>query len=239
MNSTSSIEIPQFSDDPQKALHFYREYGFQIELNIWSQAEIIEINEQADKIDANISGNFSSIIHGDRISPPFLKNAKNPKIIAIIESLLGGRVSGLQTVYYFGKPGTKGFPLHQDNFFVQSHRDMFATAWSPFIDVNPSCGCLIAYPGSHREAILEVTDTQFKPDLGDPQSPGCILPSSYLPMAIDAPKGSCVFLHGHMAHSSCDNTSEIFRRTFLTTYIKEGANFRAGRTERKPIQIYD
>lgn len=239
MNSSSSIEIPQFSDDPQKALNFYREYGFQIELDVWSEAEMIEINDQADKIDETNGGCFSSITHGDRISPVFLKNAKNPRILAIIENLLGGRVSGLQTVYYFGKPSSTGFPLHQDNFFIQSQRDMFATAWSPMIDVNPSCGCLIAYPGSHREAILEVIDTKHKPVLGDPQSLVCKLPSSYFPMAIDAPKGSCVFLHGHIAHSSCDNVSDIFRRTFLTTYIKEGANFRAGRTGRKPIHIYD
>ena len=239
MNSSSSIEIPQFSDVPQKALDFYREYGFQIELDVWSEAEMIEINEQADKIDGTNGGCFSSITHGDRISPVFLKNAKNPRIIAIIENLLGGRVSGLQTVYYFGKPGTIGFPLHQDNFFVQSHRDMFATAWSSMIDVTPHCGGLIAYPGSHREPILEVTDTQSNSGLSHPQSLECNLPSSYFPIAIDAPKGSCVFLHGHIAHSSGDNISDIFRRTFLTTYIKEGANFRAGRTERKPIHIYD
>jgi phytanoyl-CoA hydroxylase len=236
---SSQMKIPQFSKDPLKAMEFYMEYGFQIEFKIWSELEMNEINEQADKMQACIGGDYLPIMHGDRKSPVFLRSAKNPRVIAIIEKLLGGRTSGLQTVYYFGKPGSKGFPLHQDNFFVRSHKDMFVTAWSPMIDVNLNSGCLVAYPGSHREEILEVIQKQSSTSIGQPPGLECILPSGYMPLVIDAPKGSCVFIHGHTVHSSAVNLSDLFRRTFLTTYLKEGAVFQAGKSGRMPIKIYD
>jgi len=239
INCSSQIKIPQFSKDPFEAYNFYMKYGFQIEFEIWSESEICEINEEADKMQARIVGDYLPIIHGDRISPVFLKSAKNPRVIEIIEKLTGGRITGLQTVYYFGKPGTKGFPKHQDNFFVRTHRDMFVTAWSPMIDVNLNRGCLLAYPGSHKENILEANETQASTSLGQPPNLECNLPIGYTPLIIDAPKGSCVFLHGHTVHSSAENLSNLFRRTFLTTYLKEGAYFQAGRSGRVPINIYD
>ncbi len=239
INLASSLIIPQFCDDPYKATFFYMENGFHIEKDVWSETDINEINEEADKIQAETDGNFSTITHGDRKSDVILKSAKNTKIIAIVENFVRGRIAGLQTVYSFNKPGTKGFQLHQDNFYIRTHRDMFVSAWSPMVDVNQQNGCLIVYPGSHKEPILEVKETKSCNGLNQPLSAECILPDNYVPLAIDAPKGACVFLHSQIAHSSYDNISDQYRRTFLTTYIKDGATFQTGKTGRKRIPLYE
>ena len=243
ITSSSQMKIPQFSKDPLKAMDFYMEYGFQIEFNIWSELEMNGINEQANKMQACIGGDYLPIMHGDRKSSVFLRSAKNPRVIAIIEKLLGGRTSALQTVYYFGKPGTKGFPLHQDNFFVASHADSFGSAWSPMVDVNPLRGGLIVYPGSHREPLLDVRETglQSSPSQDvNAHKLECILPEKYSPVSVDVDAGCCVFLHGHSVHSSHPNQSDIYRRVFLATYIRQGAPFRPGNTaKRTETSLYD
>lgn len=238
MISSNSILIPQFSTNPKLALDFYNINGYHIEKNVWSETEILDINKAAsDLASINNNLNYSPIIHGDRHSDVFLNCAQNSKVLNIVKHILGNDIFGLQTVYYFCKPGTKGFTLHQDNFYVKTSRDAFLTTWSPLIDVNPERGSLVAYPSSHKEEILEVTDSFIQPGTDQPAALECILPFGYLPTSLDAPKGSCVFMHGHLVHSSCDNISNLFRKTFLTTYIKSGHIFNSGKTERRLIDL--
>lgn len=238
MISSNSLLIPQFSTNPNLALDFYNINGYHIEMNVWSENEILNINEAASDIASiNDNLNYSPIIHGDRYSAVFLNSAKNSKIINIVKLILGKDIFGLQTVYYFCKPGTKGFTLHQDNFYVKTSKDAFLTSWSPLIDVNSERGSLVAYPGSHKEEILEVADSFIQPGTDQPAALECILPFGYFPISLDAPKGSCVFMHGHLVHSSCNNNSNLFRKTFLTTYIKSGHIFNPGKTERNLIDL--
>ena len=241
--STRNYTIPQFVDNPSAALAFYAEYGFQIEGNVWSAIEQAEINLEADAMSTGVDETFLPIMNCHRESPRFLKALKNIRILKIMEQLLGGKVSGLQSEYFFGKPGTKGFSMHQDNFFVASQADLFGTAWSPMVDVNPRRGGLIVYPGSHREPLLEVRETNLGSSPGQDLNAHkleCVLPTKYLPVDVDADAGCCVFLHGHTVHSSHPNQSDVFRRVLLATYIRQGAPFRSGNTaKRTEILLYD
>ena len=243
LSSTRDYTIPQFSYNPNMALEFYLEYGFQIEQNIWNSTEQAEINFEADAMPTALDGTFLPIMNCHRESVCFAKAMKHGRVVAIMERLLGGRVSGVQTEYFFGKPGTKGFSMHQDNFFVASHADSFGSAWSPMVDVNPLRGGLIVYPGSHREPLLDVRETglQSSPSQDvNAHKLECILPEKYSPVSVDVDAGCCVFLHGHSVQSSHPNQSDIYRRVFLATYIRQGAPFRPGNTaKRTETSLYD
>ena len=44
----------------------------------------------------------------------------NPKVMDVLEILLGKPALGVQTMYYYKPPGAKGQGMHQDNFYLVS-----------------------------------------------------------------------------------------------------------------------
>ncbi|MGA7934475.1 MAG: phytanoyl-CoA dioxygenase family protein, partial [Kovacikia sp.] len=145
--------------------------------------------------------------------------------------------------FFFCRPGTPGFTRHQDNFYVQSQPDAFASAWVALEDVSALNGGLILYPGSHREPILPTEMVEQPDNIGqDPNAnrQQVILPRSYPAIDVSLPKGAAVFIHGHIVHQSHPNaTLDRFRQALLMLYLRQGAPFRpgfsAGRTK---IDVY-
>lgn len=235
---------PTFATAPEAALAGYREVGFHIEPGLWTSQEIAALNAAADRLSRAHGGCLAPMMHPHREEAVFRRAIANRRIVAILEQLVGGRVHGLQTQYFFCPPGTPGFSRHQDNYYVQAKAEVFASAWSALEDVGPENGGLTLYPGTHRLPLLPVeviADRRLSPTQ-DPNANyrQAILPSSYEPVIPQIPAGSVVFFHGHMVHSSNDNTSvRSWRRSLLMTYIREGEPFRAGYSSgRKAIPLY-
>jgi ectoine hydroxylase-related dioxygenase (phytanoyl-CoA dioxygenase family) len=66
-----------------------------------------------------------------------------------------------------------------------------------------------------------------------------VIPPQYQPVPLQIARGSVLFMHGHLVHSSTDNHSRRFRRSFLVDYIREGAPFAVGRhANRMRINVY-
>ena len=131
----------------------------------------------------------------------FLLAMRTPKIVAIMEDLCGGKVSGLQSVYYYGSPGTPGFTMHQDNAFVEAPADAFASVWIPLQDVTVDMGCIVGYPGTHKEPILPVQKVE-NPEYTEGQDPNAVreetvLPDGYEGMALPMNIGDALFMHGN------------------------------------------
>jgi phytanoyl-CoA hydroxylase len=177
-----------------------------------------------------------------RTETTFMEALRNPKIVNIMERLLAGRVSAIQSQFFFCKPGTIGFASHQDNYYVEASGDAFASAWSPLQDVKRDMGCLIVYPGTHREPILPVREVSVPHDPGqDPNAhtQEVVIPEGYQPVDMIVPGGSTLFLHAHTVHASHKNVSDRWRRVLLTTYIRSGAAFRPGRSAgRAEVDLY-
>jgi ectoine hydroxylase-related dioxygenase (phytanoyl-CoA dioxygenase family) len=161
----------------------------------------------------------------------FLAMMRYRPIVEVVEFLLGGRASGLGGEYFYNRPGTPGFSPHQDNFYIQAPPDQFMSVWTALCDVTPENGGLAFSPGSHRLGQLPIRKGEMLADEG--QNPGaqaieCLLPPDAPWVDIRLGKGSVVFFHSLLAHRSGDNVSQRFRHSFLATYIRTGAPFRAG-----------
>jgi ectoine hydroxylase-related dioxygenase (phytanoyl-CoA dioxygenase family) len=231
MQTTESFKIPQFKKDPEAAFAFYKEHGFQIELDVWSAAEMAAIKQAARKLPDFLNGSYIPTLNPHRLEDTFLKALCKKKLVEIMRRMVHGKVSGLQTQYFFGKPGTKGFAMHQDNFYVESKQDAFASAWNPFVDISPKVGGLIVYPGSHLEPILPVDKFEEQQTAGQDKNARreqVRLPEKYQPVSVVTPAGSVVFIHGHNVHSSHDNQTDIYREVLLCTYLRAGEKFRPG-----------
>lgn len=214
---------------------FYREHGYHIEPGVFTPATCDALIDAAARLPGG-GGEGRPAMHPHLHDPLFLEAMRHPALLSFMVRACGGPVSGLQSEFFFCRPGTPGFTEHQDNFFVEAPDGCFASAWLALTDVGPENGGLMLYPGSHRLGRLPVTDVENTPR--PDQDPNARRTRTVLPPglpAIDAvvPKGGVVFLHGLVVHSSHTNRSDGHRYALLNTYIRTGAPFRPGQYARR------
>ncbi|HEX2117118.1 MAG TPA: phytanoyl-CoA dioxygenase family protein [Alphaproteobacteria bacterium] len=221
----------------------YAANGYMIVPGIFSAAECDELVAAAKTLPSFVGGSTRPAMQPHRSMPAFYKAMAKPELIAIMERLVGGRVSGLQSEFFYCRPGTKGFARHQDNFFVQADPNAFASAWAALTDVRPENGGLIVYPGTHRGPLLPVEPTHRGPVEGQDSNATdkqTIVPANIESVDTVVPKGAVVFLHAHIVHASHDNRSaDRWRYALLNTYIRRGCKFNpGGHARRSEVDVY-
>lgn len=234
---------PRFADDPEAALAVYQRDGFHVEPELLRRDECAALRDAAAALGPDGSAPLAPLMNPHRIHPAFLGALCHPAIVVILERLVGHPVSGLQSQYFPCVPGTPGFSTHQDNHYVEAERDAFASAWLALDDVETANGALIAYPGSHAEALLPVREVAHaRPHATQAFNAlrqEVMVPEDYRPQTLEVPCGAVIFLHGHLLHASHGNRSTRQRRALLMTYLRRGAAFRRGASaQRTEIDVY-
>ncbi|MBI3725646.1 phytanoyl-CoA dioxygenase family protein [bacterium] len=222
----------------------YRELGFHVEYDVWTKGECEELVAASHELPSYRGGSFVPVMHPHRIDARFMKALRKPELVLIMERILGGRASGLQTELFFCRPGTPGFSLHQDNHYVEAKRDAFASAWCALEDTAPGNGGLIAYPRTHKEPVLPVRAVENPAPTEGRQDPNAnkmeaVLPPGYERADLTVPRGAVVLLHSHTVHGSHANTSNRSRHVLLSTYLRSGETFRPGRyAKREEVDLH-
>lgn len=226
----------------ESLLSAYERDGYCIQENVLSAEECAELIEAGRNLKDFKNGITKPNMMPHRENPIFLKAMKNPAIVAQLELELGGKIHGLQTEFFYCKPGTRGFSMHQDNFFVQAPYGVFGSAWLALTDTYAEKGGLIVYPGTHKCGLLPVQKIQLARDEGqDPNANNeeTIIPPSYQPLNARVPAGAALHIHGHVVHGSNPNSTNEWRYVLLMTYIKQGETFRPGNyAQREPVDVY-
>ncbi len=239
-NLQQTVENSFFNDRDQ-ALENYRKNGFHVEEGVFTGEQCQNYIDVANQLSAAKIGDFKPFMMPHRERSEFLTAMKDKKIVEIINSLVGGKAVGLQSQFFFCKPGTRGFSMHQDNFFVQAKQDVFVSAWIALVDTTPYNAGLIVYPGTHVEGDLPVRKLDLQKDKNqDPNANNeeVVIPNQYKEMHLSIKKGSVLFIHGHVVHGSNPNLSNSDRSVLLNTYIKEGEAFRSGvYAQRAPLDL--
>jgi ectoine hydroxylase-related dioxygenase (phytanoyl-CoA dioxygenase family) len=224
-------------------LEFYEDNGYFIQENVFSSDECDALINASTELDNARNSTYRPSMMPHRVDQIYLKAMASPKLANIMDNLVGGLAAGIQTEFFYCKPGTRGFSLHQDNFFVEAPLGQFASAWCALTDVTPENGALIVYPGSHKEGLLPVRKLELGEHASqDPNANNeeCVVPNKYKPITPSVAKGSVLFIHGHVVHGSNPNSSNRWRQVLLCTYIKSGAPFRAGRyAKRSEVKLAD
>lgn len=220
----------------------YETEGYAIQPGVFTHAECEKLIAEGKGLAEFRQGITKPAMMPHRENPAFLEALKNPKIVRMMEQMVGGEVSGLQTEFFYCKPGTRGFSMHQDNFFVQAPFGVFASAWVALTDTHREKGGLIAYPGSHKEGLLPVQKISVERDPGqDPNANNeeTVIPPQYQPLNAVVPKGATFYIHGHLVHGSNPNLTDEWRYVLLMTYIRKGEPFRPGKyAAREEINVY-
>jgi len=210
----------------------FQDQGYSIVEGLFTPDECRAIQKIAESLPSFRSGELLPVMNPHRERPELLDTMSDERVVSIIRRLMKGKPVGMQTQYFFCRPGTRGFSFHQDNHYVQSGKDQFASAWLALEDVTPENGALIVLAGSQREPMLPVREIPQPSTFG--QDPNhnrleCVVEKDYPRVSASVRQGGVVFLHGHVVHSSHHNTTaDRFRRALLMTYLAEGAAYRPG-----------
>ncbi len=160
-------------------------------------------------------------LHPHRYSRKALDWFTNPKVAALLETLLGRPALGAQTMYYYKPPGARGQGMHQDNFYLLASPATCIAAWTAIDDATLDNGCLYVVPGSHRGGILcpEGEEERWM-EYGD--SHISKFPRDTQPVPVPVRRGQTMFFGGNLIHGSGPNrTPDRFRRTFIGHYVDE------------------
>jgi phytanoyl-CoA hydroxylase len=230
-----------FYDVLELALKSYNEFGFHVEKGLFTPEYCDLLMAAGNDLSGARAENFKPVLMPHRENAVFFEAMKDKKTVAIINKLVGGTPVGIQTQFFYCKPGTRGFSLHQDNFYVEAGLGCFASVWVGLVNSNQENGGMIVYPGSHQEGNLPVRKLNLIPDPKQDRNANneeTAVPAQYKPYHLTLSKGDGLFIHAHLVHGSNDNNSQLPRNSVLNLYLKQGETFRSGHSaQRQPLEL--
>ncbi len=164
----------------------------------------------------------------------------HPRLLDVLEALIGPDVMAMQTMYFIKAPGGAGQGFHQDSYYIPTYPDTLCGAWIAVDRADEENGCVWFTPGTQHEPIYPTEERvhQNHANIGDltvvehvsnPDTEVNTLsriaakyPGQEIPAV--AEPGDVVFFGGHVLHRSHTNRSpDRFRRALVCHY----ANARA------------
>lgn len=160
----------------------------------------------------------------------------HPRVLDVLEALIGPDVSALQSMLFFKQAGQPGQGYHQDSYYIPTQPDTLCGAWMALERADEENGCLWMTVGSQHEPIYPDCDgvtPNGQRDLKDIESVYNVshtdenangltkvarkYPGREVKAEVDA--GDVLFFGGHILHRSHTNRSQArSRRSFVGHY---------------------
>jgi len=159
----------------------------------------------------------------------------HPRVLDVLEILIGPDVLALQTMLFLKPPGKPGQGWHQDSYYIPTAPDMLCGAWIAIDDCDERNGAMWFAKGSGHEPIYPpcpevgygfgdkgVDDITYVKGVSDPDDEKNALSrvaDRYAQVLVSAKAGDVVFFNGHVLHRSKQNwTADRYRRAFVSHY---------------------
>jgi phytanoyl-CoA hydroxylase len=177
------------------------------------------------------------------LDPVFSRFSRDPRLAALVATLGIEHPLLLQSMYICKPPHIGGEVIaHQDHTFLWTDPPSPTGLWFALEDATIDNGCLWALPGGHAEpprrrfhrapgggTTFEVLDPRALPVDG-------MVP-------LEAPRGTCIVLHGLLPHRSSANRSARSRHAYSVHVIDARAHYRAdnwlSRGQDLPLRGFD
>jgi len=157
----------------------------------------------------------------------------HPRLLDVLQALIGPDVLALQTMLFLKPPGKPGQGWHQDTYYIPTHPDTLCGAWIAVDDCDELNGAMWFATGSQHEPVYPPKAGYGFGDqtLGDIEGVGGVsnpddaendlsrIADRYPQLLVAAKAGDVVFFGGHVLHRSKRNfTTDRFRRAFVGHY---------------------
>lgn len=159
----------------------------------------------------------------------------HPRVLDVLEVLIGPDVLAMQTMLFLKPPGKPGQGWHQDSYYIPTSPDTLCGAWIAIDDCDEQNGAMWFAKGSQAEPIYPpcpdvsygfgdrlVAGIPHVRGVSDPADDRNMLSGvagRYDQILVPAKAGDVVFFGGHILHRSKRNwTANRFRRSFVSHY---------------------
>jgi hypothetical protein len=163
----------------------------------------------------------------------------HPRLLDVLESLIGPDVLAMQTMLFLKGPGAQGQGYHQDSYYIPTFPDSLCGAWVALDRADEENGCVRIVTGSQVEPIYppqtgygygnrELADIPTVSHVGgawndDENEGNGLRPVAEKYAGQEAPvildPGDVAFFGGHVLHRSLTNRStNRLRRAFVAHY---------------------
>jgi phytanoyl-CoA hydroxylase len=167
------------------------------------------------------------------LDPVFAKVSRSPRIAALAAAVGPAHPLLLQSMYIFKQPHIGGeVGWHQDATFLYTQPVSVVGLWMALDDATIENGCMTALAGAHRGPLRR----RFQSERGVMAMR--VLDETPWPedaeVAIEAPRGSVVVLHGLLPHASGPNLSARPRHAYSLHLIDATAEYPADNWLQRP-----
>lgn len=159
----------------------------------------------------------------------------HPRVLDVLEALIGPDVLALQTMYFIKAPGGAGQGYHQDSYYIPTYPDTLCGAWMAIDRADEANGCVWFTVGTQHEPIYPTDDRvgQNHANLGDLEVVANVSHTDEEANTLSriaaryrgreeagtCQPGDVVFFAGHVLHRSHANrTTDRFRRSLVCHY---------------------
>ncbi|MCS7223184.1 MAG: phytanoyl-CoA dioxygenase family protein [Armatimonadetes bacterium] len=232
----------------------YQKYGYLIVRDLVPQEEVEELKGHAmdlfygrvdipgvEKPEAGsdedlLAKRFTRVHMLHRVDAMAERFLLHPRILDVLEALIGPDVLALQTMLFFNPPGKGGQGWHQDAYYITTYPDTLIGSWLALDRADEENGCLWVAPGSQVEpiyptpgaqhgfvhsdgAIADLPEVENVSNLDDDLNTLSPIAKRYESVPVVLEPGDVVFFHGHLLHRSYSNrTKDRWRRAFVSHY---------------------
>lgn len=179
---------------------------------------------------------FTRIHMLHRASPTAEWGLLHPRILDVLEAIVGPDVLALQSMLFFNPPGRGGQGWHQDAYYINTYPDTLVGAWVCLEPADEENGCLWVVPGSGHEPIYpphgagqlmhadgvfeDLVEIENASHLDDEVNTLSKIAGRYPPpVSVPMEPGDVLFFQGHLLHRSHPNKSkQRFRRAYVLHY---------------------
>jgi ectoine hydroxylase-related dioxygenase (phytanoyl-CoA dioxygenase family) len=170
--------------------------------------------------DDELMADIIAIHFPHKLSPLMRAAMSHPKVVEVLQAIIGPDVKAMQTMLFVKAPGQPGQAWHQDEHFIPTRDRSLTGAWIALDDATIENGCMWMHPGSQASGVLypmrphgeerfdsadEVYDHPYEREGGAP---------------VELKAGGVAFFNGYVLHRSLPNRAKAgFRRALVTHYM--------------------
>ncbi len=161
-------------------------------------------------------------INAQLVMPMVDQIARDPAILDIVEGILGPDIMVYSGEFFIKEPNTKHIvSMHQDlTYWGLGAIDGLVTVWVPLSPATSASGCMDFVAGSHKNAILEHSDTFDENNLLSRGQEVQVNVPDNEKTAIELQPGEISLHHGLTIHGSGPNTTDDRRIACVIRYIR-------------------